>query len=58
MLTLLAKIQNWYRFISWFFFGAAGLRFTEPNIIAEILLGEFAVAKASLLAEMTFSLVV
>ncbi|ADV86438.1 hypothetical protein VVMO6_01416 [Vibrio vulnificus MO6-24/O] len=54
----MAKIQNWYRFISWFFFGAAGLRFTEPNIIAEILLCEFAVAKASLLAEMTFSLVV
>ncbi|HCH5318955.1 TPA: hypothetical protein NKY78_004499 [Vibrio parahaemolyticus] len=31
--------------------------FTEPNVFAEILLGEFAVAKANLLAEMTFSLV-
>ncbi|HFD4045196.1 TPA: hypothetical protein ACF3XP_004537 [Vibrio parahaemolyticus] len=37
------------------FFGAASLRFIKPNVFAEILLGEFAVAKASLLAEMTFS---
>ncbi len=39
------------------FFGAASFTFTEPNVFAEILLGEFAVAKANLLAEMTFSLV-
>ncbi len=38
-------------------FDAASLRFTELYVFAEILLGEFAVAKANLLAEMTFSLV-
>ncbi|HAV1555735.1 hypothetical protein P5E07_22890 [Vibrio parahaemolyticus] len=40
-----------------FFFGAAIFGLTEQGIFAEILLGEFAVAKANLLVEMTFSLV-
>ncbi|SUP24033.1 Uncharacterised protein [Vibrio parahaemolyticus] len=50
-------MQNWYCFTGWFFFGAASLRFNESNVFAETLLGEFAVSKANLLAEMTFSLV-
>ncbi|EOV0053053.1 hypothetical protein ACOIYL_004571, partial [Vibrio parahaemolyticus] len=39
------------------FFYATICGFTESDFFAETLLGEFAVSKASLVAEMTFSLV-
>ncbi len=57
MLILLAKIPNWHCFIGWFVLDAASLRFTEPNIFAEILFSEFVFSKANLLAETALSLV-
>ncbi|EHY0964266.1 hypothetical protein K2B98_004743 [Vibrio parahaemolyticus] len=57
MLNISAKIQIWHCCTVDLFFGVAGCWLDGRPLFAETLLGEFAVAKANLFAERSFSLV-
>ncbi|EGQ9499291.1 hypothetical protein FWP29_25345 [Vibrio parahaemolyticus] len=57
VLNISAKIQIWHCCTVDLFFGVAGCWLDGRPLFAETLLGEFAVAKANLFAERSFSLV-